>query len=407
MDKLAFYGGEKTITKVFPWPIFSADEVEAVSDVVESGDWGVSDSSQSKVLIFENKFANYTKAKYALSLVNGSVALRVALIASGIKPGDEVIVPAMTFIATASIVLEANCVPVFVDIEKETYNIDPDAIEAAITEKTKAIIAVHFGGHSCDMGRIMEIADRYNLFVIEDACHAHGAEYEGRKLGTIGHAGCFSFQASKNMTSGEGGIVITNSDELYEKIYALKNVGREVAGKWYEHFVVGCNYRLTQFQAAILSCQLSRLDEQNRLRTQNVTYLNELLSQVDGLTPIKTASYVTQHAYHLYVLKYDSSAFADLSKERFIELLKSEGVPCAAGYPMPLYKQPVFQNKNFLSYVIPDNVDYTATVCPETELACYEECIWLVQSILLGTKQDMELIAAAIKRIRVHLKLVD
>lgn len=399
-NKLAFYGGTKTISKQFPWPVFTEDEVNAVKNVVESGDWGVSNIPDNKVVLFEKQFADYTCAKHSLSVVNGSVALRIALIASGIKPSDEVIVPSMTFIATASIVVEANCVPVFVDIEKDTYNIDPDCIEAAITDKTKAIIAVHFGGHSCNMKRIMGIAKKHNLFVIEDACHAHGGEYKGKKLGTIGDVGCFSFQASKNMSSGEGGIVITNDSLLYEKIFALKNVGRELSGKWYEHFVIGCNYRLSQFQAAILSCQLSRLDEQNNLRVENANYLNSLLENIDGLSPIKTADYVTQHAYHLYILKYDRSAFNDLPKERFIELLAAEGVPCAAGYPQPLYKQPVFQNKNFLSYVIPDYVNYQSVKCPETEKACYEECIWFVQSILLGTKEDIDLIAAAIVKVK-------
>ena len=399
-SKLAFYGGSKTISKKFPWPVFTQEEVDSVKNVVESGDWGVSSVADNRVALFEKQFAEYIGAKHSLSVVNGSVALRIALIASGIKPGDEVIVPAMTFIATASIVVEANCVPVFVDIEKDTYNIDPNCIEAAITDKTKAIIAVHFGGHSCDMDRIMKIAKKYDLFVIEDACHAHGGEYEGKKLGTIGNVGCFSFQASKNMSSGEGGIVITNDSLLYENIFALKNVGRELSGKWYEHFVIGCNYRLSQFQAAILSCQLSRLDEQNELRAINANYLDSLLSKVEGLTPIKVANYVTQHAYHLYILKYDRTAFHGLPKDKFIELLSAEGVPSAAGYPQPLYKQPVFQNKNFLTYVIPDQVDYRSVKCPETENACYEECIWLVQSILLGTKNDMDLIVEAISKIK-------
>ena len=195
-------------------------------------------------------------------------------------------------------------------------------------------------------------------------------------------------------------LVITNDSLLYEKIFALKNVGRELSGKWYEHFVIGCNYRLSQFQAAILSCQLSRLDDQNKLRVENANYLNSLLENIDGLNPIKTANYVTQHAYHLYIVKYDRSAFSDMSKQEFIELLAAEGVPCAAGYPQPLYKQPVFQNKNFLSYVIPDHVNYQTVKCPETEKACYEECIWFVQSILLGNKEDMDSIAEAIIKIR-------
>ena len=400
---LAHYGGEKTITKQFPWPIFSDDELNGVKSVIESREWGVSASEDSAVAVFEKDFAKYTGVKYAFSIANGSVALRVALIASGVKPGDEVIVPAMSFIATASIVAEANCVPVFVDIEPGTYNLDPEKIEAAITNKTKAIIPVHFGGHPCDMDRIMEIAKKHNLFVIEDACHGHGGSHKGRKLGSIGDAGCFSFQTSKNMSAGEGGIITTNSSEIYEKLYALKNVGRKPGGKWYEHFYLGCNYRLTQFQGAILSSQLARLDAQNKLRAENAAYLDSLLKDVQGISPLEVSSYVTEHAYHLYILKYDKSKFNNLTKAEFSDLLNSEGVPCFMGYPEPLYKQPVFQNKEFLCYAIPESADYTNVHLPETEKACYEECMWLNQSILLGTKEDMDLVAKAIRKIQENI----
>lgn len=401
--KLAHYGGEKTISKEFPWPVFSDKESTVVKNVVESGEWGISNSPDSYVARFEKQFADYTGVKHAISVVNGSVALRIALIAAGVKPGDEVIVPAMTFIATASIVIEANCIPVFVDIEPGTYNIDPAKIEQAITKKTKAIIPVHFGGHACNMDRIMEIAEKHNLFVLEDSCHGHGASHKGIKLGAIGDAGCFSFQSSKNMSCGEGGIIVTNNSELYEKIFALKNVGRKPGGKWYEHFYLGCNYRMGQFQAAILSCQLTRLDEQNMLRTENANYLRSLLKDIEGITSLEVASYVTEHSYHLYIMKYDKSGFKNLSKAAFADLLNSEGVPCFMGYPEPLYKQPVFQDKEFMCYTIPESVDYKDVHCPETEKACYEECMWINQSVLLGTKEDMELIAKAIKKIQENI----
>lgn len=400
---LAHYKGEKTISKEFPWPIFSDEELNAVKNIVESREWGISSSADSSVSNFEKQFADYIGVKHAFSIANGSVALRVALIASGVKPGDEVIVPAMSFIATASIVVEANCVPVFVDIEAGTYNIDPDKIEAAITDKTKAVIPVHFAGHSCDMDRIMKIAKKHGLFVIEDACHGHGGSHKGQKLGSIGDAACFSFQSSKNMSGGEGGIITINNSEIYEKLFALKNVGRKPGGKWYEHFYLGCNYRLTQFQAAILLCQLSRLDSQNKLRAENAVYLTSLLKNIDGVTPLEVASYVTEHAYHLYIIKYDKTKFNSLSKAEFSDLLNSEGVPCFMGYPEPLYKQPVFQNKEFLCYSIQESVSYKDVHCPETEKACYDECMWINQNILLGTKQDMELIAKAIKKIQENI----
>jgi dTDP-4-amino-4,6-dideoxygalactose transaminase len=332
------------------------------------------------------------------------VALRLALIACGVKPGDEVIVPPYTFIATASIVIEANCVPVFVDIDPNTYNLDASKIEAAITSRTKAIIPVHFAGQSCDMDHILEIAKKHNLRVIEDACHGHGAEYKGKKLGSIGDAGCFSFQSSKNLTSGEGGIVITDDDNLYQMMNSLRNVGRVEGGAWYEHHNAGCNYRITQLQAVLLSSQLKRLEAQTRIRHENGTYLNGLLSVIDGITPLTRGLGETVHSYHIYIFKYDKSKFNGLSKVEFSKMLAAEGVPCFMGYPQPLYKQPLFQNKNFMCYAIPEEVDYSKVYCPVTEKACYEEAVWIMQHAMLSSKADMELFAAAILKIQTSTK---
>ena len=190
-EKLAYYGGNKTIGRSFPWPVYGEKEIQALKKVVESGVWGITSDPESSVSRFEKAFADYLGVKHAVAVVNGSVALRLSLMAAGVKPGDEIIVPPMSFIATASVVIEVNCVPVFVDIDPDTYNIDPDKIEEAITSRTKAIIPVHFAGNACAMDKIMEIAARHHLYVIEDACHAHGAEYRNRKLGSIGHTGCF------------------------------------------------------------------------------------------------------------------------------------------------------------------------------------------------------------------------
>jgi dTDP-4-amino-4,6-dideoxygalactose transaminase len=399
MNKLAINGGPKTINKKFEWPIFGEDEVKAISEITKSGNWGNPDCA-GIVEEFEKEFAAYCGTKYALTCVNGSVALRLALIASGVKPGDEVIIPPYTFIATASIVLEANCVPVFVDIEPDTYNIDPVEIEKAISDKTKAIIPVHFAGLSCNMNAIMEIAEKYDLTVIEDACHAHGGEYQGKKLGSIGHVGCFSFQSSKNLTSGEGGMAITNDDHLYELMNSLRNVGRIEGGQWYEHHYLGCNYRLTQLQASLLHEQLKRLDEQTRLRDENGKYLAELLGKIDGINPLRRELGETLHTYHIFIFRYDKSKFNNLSKREFSEMLAAEGVPCFMGYPEPLYKQPLFQEKNFMCYAIPEEVSYKEVSCPETEKACYEDAVWILQNTMLGTKKDMEDIALAIQKIQ-------
>jgi dTDP-4-amino-4,6-dideoxygalactose transaminase len=399
MKQLAINGGQKSVTKIFTWPLFDKTDVEAVTLVAESGQWGNPDCG-GLVVKFEKEFAAYCGCKYAIACVNGSVSLRLALIASGVKPGDEVIVPPYSFIATASVVIECNCVPVFVDVHPDTYNLDPSKIEAAITPRTKAIIPVHFAGQACDMDAIMKIADTHNLFVIEDAAHAHGGEYKGKKLGSIGHAGSFSFQSSKNLNAGEGGLVVTNNEKLYDLMNSLRNVGRVKGGQWYEHHHAGCNYRITQFQAALLSVQLLRLEEQTKIRDENGQYLNELLKPIEGIDPLTRGHGETMHTYHLYIFRYDKLKFNGLSKKEFTLMLGAEGVPSFMGYPKPLYEQPLFQEKNFMCYAIPEHVDYSAVHCPVAEKACYEEAVWILQHAMLGTKEDMIQFAEAIEKIK-------
>jgi dTDP-4-amino-4,6-dideoxygalactose transaminase len=398
-EKLALQGGDKIVDTLFPWPIFDKTEIEAVSDVIKSGAWG-NPNCEGFVEAFEKEFSEFCGTQYAISCVNGSVALRLALIACGVRPGDEVIVPPYTFIATASIVMEANCVPIFADIEPDTYNIDPEAVENAITPRTKAIIPVHFGGQSCNMDAIMAIAAKHGLRVIEDACHAHGGEYKGRKLGSIGDAGCFSFQSSKNLTSGEGGIVVTNNEAISDLVDSLRNVGRVKGGQWYEHHNLGCNYRMTQIQAVLLSHQLRRLSEQTIKRNENGLILNALLKKIEGITPLTRGHGETLHTYHIYIFRYDKSKFNGLSKAEFAAMLAAEGVPSFMGYPEPLYKQPLFQQKNVFCYAIPESVDYTHVCCPVAEKACYEEAVWIMQHAMLGTREDMEKFAQAITKIQ-------
>ncbi|ODS81838.1 MAG: aminotransferase DegT [Cytophagaceae bacterium SCN 52-12] len=397
-EHLAFYGGRKSVEKNFGWPVFDDNEIKAVEEVLRSGKWG-SPNCQDKVAEFEQAFAGYCGTKYAVSCVNGSVSLRIAVIASGIRPGDEVIVPPYTFIATASTVIECNAVPVFVDIEPGTFNLDPAKIEAAITPRTKAIIPVHFGGLACDMDSILAIAEKHGLTVIEDAAHGHGAEYKGRKLGSIGKAGSFSFQSSKNMTSGEGGVVVTNDEEMYKMMASLRNVGRLEEGQWYDHFNAGCNYRLTQMQAVMLTEQLKRLEVQTRIRHDNGRYLAQLLNGIEGIEPLKSDVGETLNCYHLFIFRYRPEAFGGLGREEFVNLLGAEGIPCLKGYPHPLYKQPLFQEKRFMCYAIPESADYTGVYCEEAEKAC-NESVWILQNSLLGDKSDMEAFAEAIRKIK-------
>jgi dTDP-4-amino-4,6-dideoxygalactose transaminase len=397
--KLAVHGGEKTVKKNFCWPILDEEDVQAVAEVIRSGQWGDPDCT-GLTAQFEREFAAYCGARFAVASVNGSVAIRLALIAAGVRPGDEVIIPPYTFIATASVVLEANCVPVFVDIEPDTYNVDPAKIEEAVTGKTRAVIPVHFGGQACDMDRIMALARKHRLAVIEDACHAHGAEYKGRRLGSIGDAGCFSFQSSKNLTSGEGGITVTDDQEIHATIASLRNVGRVEGGQWYEHPNLGCNYRMTPLQAALLSRQLRRLEEQTKRRDENGRYLAGLLSQIDGISPLTRGHGETRHSYHLFIFRYDAAKFNNLPKAEFATWLAAEGVPAFMGYPRPLYRQPLFQEKRFFCYAIPPQVDYSRVHCPVAEKACAEEGVWIMQPALLGDRSDMESFAEAIRKIQ-------
>ncbi|WP_353717427.1 DegT/DnrJ/EryC1/StrS family aminotransferase [Dyadobacter sp. 676] len=250
------------------------------------------------------------------------------------------------------------------------------------------------------MDAIMAIAQRHNLKVIEDAAHGHGAEYRGKKLGTIGHVGSFSFQSSKNLTSGEGGIVITNDDELYTTMHSLRNVGRIEGGQWYDHYNPGCNYRITQMQAVLLSEQLKRLEEQTQRRNNNGLYLSNLLKSIEGITPLVRPAEATLHGYHIYIFKYDASKFGGLPKNEFAAMLAAEGVPSFRGYPHPLYKQPLFQSKTFMCYAIPDTVDYSQTRCPAAEQACSTEAVWILQHAMLGDREDMEAFARAIRKIQ-------
>lgn len=403
-EELALYGGPKTVDKHFPWPVFDQAEVDALASVVQSGAWA-NPNCDGMVAEFEQEFAEFCGTKYAITCANGSVAIRLALMACGVKPGDEVIIPPYTFIATASVVAEANCVPVFADIDPETYNLDPVAVEKAMTPRTKVIIPVHFAGQACNMDALMQLAVRHNLKVIEDAAHAHGGEYKGRKLGSIGDAGCFSFQSSKNLTSGEGGIVTTNDEKLAAMVDSLRNVGRVRGGKWYEHHYLGCNYRITQLQTVLLSHQMKRLGEQTRKRNENGLYLNSLLERIPGITPLTRGHGETMHTYHIYIFRYDKNFFNRLPKRDFANMLSAEGVPSFMGYPEPLYRQPVFQKKNFMCYAIPGYVDYSEVHCPVTEKACYEEAVWILQHAMLGTREDMEKFAGAIAKIQKAVNL--
>lgn len=401
MSKLAINGGTKTCTATLPsWPIWDETDVTAVADVVRSGQWWA--LGGTKVKEFEEKFAAYQGAKHATCVPTGTIALVVALQAVGVGPGDEVIVSPYTFIASASSIVQANAVPIFVDIDLETMCISPAAVEAAITEKTKAIMPVHIGGMPADMDAIMDIARRHNLRVVEDGAQAHGASWRGKGLGSIGDAGCFSFQASKNLTSGEGGIIVSNDDEVADMAWSIHNVGRVKGGAWYEHPMLGSNYRMTEFQAAILLNQLKKLDAENKTRNENGLYLAERLSKTGLVKPQKRDERITSHAYHLFISRYVGEESTGVPRAKFIEALKAEGAPVGTGY-LPLYRSGMFeldQNSCPLGCAFyGKSVDYANLTLPNVERLCDHEEMWMSQSVMLGSREAIDQIADAFEKV--------
>jgi dTDP-4-amino-4,6-dideoxygalactose transaminase len=395
---LALEGGAKVREKPWPqWPERDEREEQAVLDVIRSGAWW----GGSQVPRFEKEFAALHDAAYAVCVTNGTAALEVCLRALGIGCGDEIIVPPYTFIATASSVLSVSATPVFVDIDPHTLNIDPNLIEAAITPRTRAIIPVHIAGCPANLDGVLELARKYDLFVIEDAAQAHLAAWKGRRVGAIGNLGTFSFQASKNLNAGEGGIILSNDEELADKVWSVANVGRVRSGKWYEHHVLGSNFRMTEFQAALLLAQMSRLEEQTQRRSANAATLTELLTNIPGITLLCTDPRVSTHAYHIYIFRYNPAGFGNRPVSEFIRALNAEGVPSSLGY-VPLYKERVFQDKTAGQGAwcrAGRLINYADVDCPVCEQVC-QDAVWLYQTMLLGNRADMEDIAEAIRKIQ-------
>jgi dTDP-4-amino-4,6-dideoxygalactose transaminase len=401
VDTLAIHGGLPVRTKPFPaWPIFGTEEEQALLRTLHSGKWGRLDGEE--VNRFERSFADYHEAKHGIAVVNGTVSLRVALLAAGIEAGDEVIVPPYTFLATASAVVESNATPIFADIELDTFNLDPRAIEAAITPRTKAVIPVHVGGLPVKMDAILDIARRHRLTVIEDAAHAHGAAYKGRRVGAIGQMGSFSFQSTKNLASGEGGIILTNDDDLAERCRSIHNCGRMPGGAWYEHYVMGGNYRLGEFQGAILNAQMARFHAQAETRERNGKHLAERLAQLPGVVPQTRGPDCARHGYHLFLFRLEPDVLG-VPRDAFLEALVAEGIPACAGYVVPLFRQPLYVNKAFGPYrgcdLARPALDYRNVRCPNCETICSSQGAWLEQRLLLGTQEDMNDIAAAFAKV--------
>ncbi len=400
MGELAISGGRKTKQKPFPiWPQFDETERKALQDVLESRVWWRTPGT--KTLEFEQEFARFHGARHGIAVTNGTAALEVAMSALGVGPGDEVIVPDFTFVATASAVLCAGALPVMVDISPEAQCLDPRLAEAAVTPRTKAIIAVHMGGHPADLDALGELAKRKGLALIEDSAHAHASEWKGRRVGAIGMAGTFSFQSSKLMTAGEGGIIITNDDAFERRARSVHDCGR-MPGEWfYSHYINGSNYRLSEWQGAVLSAQLSRLNAQTQLRHQNGRLLDQLLAAIPGITPQKLDPRCTRNGQYAYIFHVDSKEFGGASTEGLIRAMNAEGIPNQASYP-PVHLLDVFKSGEYRKRLSGPQAGephaFLRAQYPQTHRAAWES-IWIPQPALLGDEEDIYEIAEAWRKI--------
>lgn len=397
MAKLAGLGGTPVAKDGMNivWPVIGEEEREAVMQTLERKSWcrfGMPDD-ECQSFQFEREWASYHDAKHCVTICNGTAALMVAFRALGIEHGDEIIVPAITFSATSDAVALCGGVPVFVDMDLQTYQIDPDAIEAAITGRTKAICVVHYGGYPCDLDRLSQIASKTGLPIIEDCAHAQGTEWRGKKVGAYITGGCFSFQQSKSLTSGEGGAVITNIDDFAEGVWAVHNCGRTKGAARYDHTALGGNFRLGEFEATILRTQLKRLPEQTKRRMENAALLTEAIREIDGLSVLKSDERITQRGYYFYIMRYNSEEWGGVQREAFIRAMFAEGILTGRGYSVPVYKNPSYSDG-----VIPHRV----MNCPNAERAAADEQVTLMTHALLD-RGNVQMFIEACTKIRENI----
>ena len=406
VEKPAILGGRKTRTAPWPlWPVKDVTDEKAVAEVVRSGRWFRGGGNE--VNRFEDAYARLLGAKHCVAVSSGTGALVTALGALDIGPGDEVIVPPYTFIATVNAVLLHYALPVFVDTDPDTFQINARKINAAISPRTAAVLPVHIGGSPADMDAIAAIAAKHKLAVIEDACHAPLAEWRGRKLGTCGTAGCFSFQVSKMLAAGEGGAILTDDRNLAQRLYGFHNNGngRRIGGASAKGGRTA-NFRMTEFQGALLGIQMTRLEQQAQIRQENGNYLTSLLKEIPGIVPAKTYDGCTRNAFHHYMLRYQAEHFAGLPRARFTAALRAEGIQCSHGYG-PLNREAflaeAFSSRGFQRIYSQAELKRweDRNRCPENDRLC-AEAVWFAQPMLLGERSDMEQIAEAIRRIQAY-----
>jgi dTDP-4-amino-4,6-dideoxygalactose transaminase len=370
------------------WPISGEREKALIAEVLASPQWG---GFHEIVGRFEQQFADAHQCRHGVTAANGTLTLEMALSAAGIGPGDEVIVPAISFISTATAVSRVGATPVFVDIEPYTFNMDPDRAAEAIGPKTKAIIPVHFGGPLADMDRLMPLARAHGLFVLEDAAHAHGSEWQGRRAGSFGDAASFSFQNGKVMTAGEGGIVLTSDEEYAARLRSFANQGRRPGASHFHHFTLGTNMRITALQAAVLVAQLERLPAQIDRRTRNAEFLLGQLRGVEGIRWQQVHPKVNRHSWYLLLGRVDADRLG-MSRGEFCSMMREAGVPCSPYYPHTLYRNPLYAGGG--RRVMP---------CPNAE-ATILDAFWIPHHVLLGDEALMREVAGVVQRRAILVK---
>ncbi len=381
---LALEGGDALRQAPYPaWPALGPGDLDRVKAVLDSSVWG---GSNQAVEAFEGLFAHFHDASFGIAVSSGTMALELAMHAAGIGPGDEVIVPAHSFVATATAVSRAGAVPVFVDIERDTFNIDSLRVAEAVSERTKALVPVHFGGVMADMDRLALVAKDRDFALIEDAAHAHGAEWFGTRAGGLGEIGVFSFQDSKAMTAGEGGIFITSDENLAARARSIANAGRLEGQGWFKHFELGTNLRMTAPQAALLHGQLERLQDQIRLRAANFSRFQEGLEEVDGVGLQRAPAGATVQTRYIVPGRIDERRFG-AGRDRFVEAVQAEGVPVRPFYPHTLYENPLYRLQ-----------PHRALPCPVAEHAT-RDSFWLPMNLFMGTEEDAMDAARAIAKV--------
>jgi len=404
-SKLAIQGGAPVRDTPFTsWPIFGDEERAALERVLRSGSWGGYPSPNVEAAAFAAAFAAHHGARYGVCAANGTVTLQLALRAGGVGRGAEVVVPPLTFVATAAAVIYSGALPVFADVRSQDYTLDPDAVEAALTERTKAVICVHLGASVCDLDRLTELCRRRGLLLIEDCAHMHGARWRDRGVGAWGDFGSFSFQSSKLMTAGEGGLVLTSDPRHEKRLQSLVNCGRrELSYHDADIHWLGYNFRLTEWQAAVLRAQLGRLVEQTTQRAARFAQLERLLEQIPGVSPLAVDERVTQRSGYQHIFRYDREAFAGLDKARVLGALRCEGIPADEGYA------PLNRNHELLPPTLAEQFYDQGARVPELDPAgcpvasqAWRESIWLPHELFLGSEADLETVAEAVAKVQQH-----